>query len=63
MIQYDQIGGFLKFLGNKISNKSSPNFLGYFEKPHFYVKTAVATFGATFGIIWATFFPTSGHTE
>ena len=32
------------------------NFLGYFEKPHFYVKTALATFKATFGKNWATFY-------
>ena len=31
------------------------NFLGYFEKPHFYVKTALAIFWATFGKNWATF--------
>ena len=28
--------------------------LGYFEKHHFHVKTAVATFWASLGIIWAT---------
>ena len=44
-VQCDQIGRFLKVLGNKISN----NFLGYFEKTHSYVKTALATFWATFG--------------
>ena len=32
------------------------NFLGYFEKPHFYVKTAVATYWVTFGNSWATCF-------
>ena len=32
------------------------NFLGYFEKPHSYVKTTLATFWATFGKNWATFF-------
>ena len=37
------------------------NFLGYFEKPHSYDKTALATFWATFGTSWATFTPTSGH--
>ena len=37
------------------------NFLGYFEKPHSYVKTALATFWATFGKNWATFSPTSGQ--
>ena len=25
------------------------NFLGYFEKPHFYLSTAASTFWATFG--------------
>ena len=28
------------------------NFWGYFEKPHSYVKTAVATYAVTFGNIW-----------
>ena len=37
------------------------NFLGYFETPHPYVKTALATFWATFGKNWATFSPTSGQ--
>ena len=57
--QSDQIGRFLKVLGNKISSKSSQiigNFLGYFEYPHSYVKTAVATFWATLGNIWTTFY-------
>ena len=31
------------------------NFLGYFEKPHSYVKTALNTFLATRGKNWATF--------
>ena len=34
------------------------NFLGYFDKPHSYVKTALATFGK----IGLPFTPTSGHT-
>ena len=38
------------------------NFLGYFEKPHSYAKTAFSTFRATFWKNWATFNPTSGHT-
>ena len=38
------------------------NFLGNFEKSHSYLKTAVATSWVTFGNIWATFTPTSGHT-
>ena len=32
------------------------DFLGYFEKHRLQVKTAVATFWITFGIIWATFY-------
>ena len=31
------------------------HFLGIFEKPHSFVKIAVATVWATFGNIWATF--------
>ena len=38
------------------------NFLGYFEKHHSCVKTALATFWATFGKIGLLFTPTSGHT-
>ena len=55
----------MKVLGNKISSKKASiigNFWGTFEKPHSYVKTAWATFWATFGKNWATFSPTSGHT-
>ena len=36
-------------------------FLGYFEKPHSYVKTAVATSWVTFGNIWATFYCIWSH--
>ena len=58
--QCDQIGRFQKFLWHEICNKSSPKlwatFWSYFEKPHSYVKTAVAANGATFGNIWATFY-------
>ena len=32
------------------------NFLCYFEKPHSYVKTGVATSWVTLGNIWATFY-------
>ena len=32
------------------------NFLGNFEKLNSYVKTALATFWATLGKIWATFY-------
>ena len=38
-------------------------FLGYLEKHYFYVKTDVVKFGITFGKIWTTFIPMSGHTE
>ena len=38
------------------------NFLGHFEKPHSYVKTALATFWATFGKIGLLFTPPYGHT-
>jgi len=31
-------------------------FLGYFEKHHFKVKTAVTSFWVTFVKIWATFY-------
>ena len=64
--QCDQIGRFLKDIGDKISNKSSPNdwkLFGQLKKPHLNVKTTVATFWATFGNIWATFTPNSGHTD
>ena len=61
----DQIGRVLKFLETTFLAKEAQmigNFLGYFEKPHSYVKTALATFWATFGKNWTTFSPTSGHT-
>lgn len=54
--QCDQIGLFFK------SHKNSPNIrrlLGNFEKRHFLV---AATCGHLLGK-WATFIPTSGHTE
>ena len=57
--QCDQIGRFWKIIGNKISSKRSGNdwhLLGYFEKPNSYEKTAFATFWATFGKNWATFY-------
>ena len=53
------LGVFLKVLGNKISCKRSPNewhILGYFEKHHAYVNTALATLWPTFGQHWATFY-------
>ena len=43
-----RLGEFLKFLATKFLAKEAQmigNFLGYFEKPHSYVKTALATFG------------------
>ena len=39
------------------------NFLGYFEKPHSYVKNALAIFWATFGKNGLLLIPTSGHTD
>ena len=57
-MQFDQIGRFLKVLGDKFSKKVAhifSNFLGYFEKHHSYVKTVVATSWVTFVNIWATF--------
>ena len=39
------------------------SILGYFYKPCSHVKTAVATFSTTVVNIWATFTPTSGHTD
>ena len=38
----------------------SGKFLGYLEKTHTYVKSALATFWKK---IWLLFTPTSGHTE
>ena len=55
-----RVGDFLKFLATKFLAKEAQmigTFLGYFEKPHFYVQTALATFCATFGKNWATFTP------
>ena len=53
----DQIGRLLKVLsGNLFSNSSSNSSLwGYYENLASYTKTVVATFGATFGKVWATF--------
>ena len=53
----DQIGRFFKVPCENFSYKSSPNIwqcLGYFEKHHLLVKTAVVTF-------WATFWCKSGY--
>ena len=63
--QSDQIGRFLKFLVTKFLTKVAQiisNFLGFFEQPHSYVKTDVATswvFSETFGLLVTS---TSGHT-
>ena len=38
------------------------NFLGYFEKPHSYAKTALGTFGQLLEKIGLLLIPTSGHT-
>ena len=49
---------FFKFLVNKFLSKVAQiisNFLGYFEKPYSYIKTAVATSRVTFGNILAAF--------
>ena len=63
--QCDQIGQFFKVLGNKIASKRGQmigNFLGYFEKPHSYAKTALGTFGQLLEKIGLLLIPTSGHT-
>ena len=65
-LQCDEIGQFLKFSAIKFRSKVAQiisNFLGYFEKPHSYIKTAVATSRVTFGNILVAFAPTSGHTD
>ena len=57
-----RLDDFLKFLVTKFPKKVTQiisNFLGYFEKPHSYVKTALATSWKIFGLL---FTPTSGHT-
>ena len=62
-----RLGDFCKFLATKFIVKEAQlidNFLGYFEKPHSYAKTALATFWATFGEkIGLLFTPSSGYTE
>ena len=56
----------LKILGDKNSNKNGQKdvqLLGYFVKPHSYVKTVLATIWAfleTFGLLFTA---TSGHTD
>ena len=57
--QSDQIGQFLKVLGDKISSKSSRNdrqLFGKFWKTSVLSKTTGATFWATFGYTWAFFY-------
>ena len=59
--QCDQIGPFVKVLGNQFYYKRSQNIwvsvsLGYFEKHNFEVKTAVATIWTTLRNTWATFY-------
>ena len=59
-----RLGDFWKFLVaifKKVAQIIS-NFLGYFEKPHSYVKTAVATSWVILETIGLLFKPTSGHT-
>ena len=62
----DQIGRFLKVLGNKFAYKSSPKHYWFFElfwKWSLYVITAVAFIRAIFENICTTIFtPISGHT-
>ena len=56
--QCDQIGRFLKFLTTKFQAKEAQmigNFLGYFEKPHSYVKKCIGYFWGNFSKKWATF--------
>ena len=57
-IQCDQNGRFLKILCAKVSFKISSNvrwLFRLFESITFQAKTAVASFWATFGKVWATF--------
>ena len=58
-IRVTRLGDFWKYSATKFLAKVAQiigNILGYFEYPHSYVKTAVATFWATLGNIWATFY-------
>ena len=58
-IQCDQIGRFLKALGNKFSFQCSPNIwclFGYFEKHNFISKNYSAYFLDNFCKNWATFY-------
>ena len=63
--QCDRIGLFLKGLGEKLDNKSSPNIwqlLGYFEVCHFLRKTNLITFWVSIGNFGLLLIPISGHT-
>ena len=51
-----RLGDFWKFLATKFLAKEAQmigNFLGYFEKPHSYAKTALATFGKNCAIFYS----------
>ena len=55
-----RLGDFCKFLATKFIVKEAQlidNFLGYFEKPHSYVKTQSANFWATFAKFGLLFTP------
>ena len=57
-LQCDQIGRFLEVLGNKISSEKTKwmaTFWGFWKASLLW-KTALATFWATFGKNWATFY-------
>ena len=52
VVSVTRLGDFWKFLATKflaIEAQMIVNFLGYYGKPHAYVKTALASFWATFG--------------
>ena len=61
-----RLGDFRKLLATNFLAKEAQmigNFLGYFEKPHSYFKTALATFGVTFVKTWPIFSQSYGHIE
>ena len=66
LAQCDQIGLFLKDLGNNFYDKSSPkiwHLRGHFFKDiTFYIKTVASIFRAPFEKNWLFFISTSGHT-
>ena len=53
-----RLGDFQKLLATNLLAKEA-QMIGYFEKPHSFVKTASATFWGKIGLL---FTPTSGHT-